>query len=112
MITLPELSEKFNISEGHLCRFFKSMTRMSILEYTNAYRVSVSASLLRESSLDIGTVACMTGFNNISYFNKTIADHKDICRHYQHAARGRSDRFVFPASLLIKEEGNCRAHKP
>ena len=69
-ISLPELSEKFNISEGHLCRFFKSMTRMSILEYTNAYRVSVSASLLRESSLDIGTVACMTGFNNISYFNK------------------------------------------
>lgn len=69
-ICLPELSETFNISEGHLCRLFKSMTRMSILEYTNAYRVSVGASLLRETTLDIGTVAGMTGFNNISYFNK------------------------------------------
>lgn len=69
-ISLPELSKRFHISEGHLCRFFKSVTRMSVLEYTNAYRISVSANLLRETDLDISAVAGMTGFNNISYFNK------------------------------------------
>lgn len=69
-ISLAELSKKFNISEGHLCRFFKSMTKMSVTEYINYYRISISAELLRETDRDIGEIAGMTGFNNISYYNK------------------------------------------
>jgi len=76
-ISLEELSKKFNMSEGHLCRFFKSMTKMSIVEYINYYRISVSAELLRETGRDIGEIARMTGFNNISYYNK-------IFRKYMH----------------------------
>lgn len=93
-ISLPELSRQFNVSEGHLCRFFKSMTKMSILEYTNAYRVSVSASLLRETSLDIGTVAGMTGFNNISYFNK-------IFRRFMHMTPSQYRHLSLPGDTLL-----------
>lgn len=69
-ISLPELSAKFNLSEGHLSRFFKSMTKMSIVEYSNYYRISKSLMLLKETEKDIGEIAGMTGFNNISYYNK------------------------------------------
>lgn len=69
-ISLPELSAKFGLSEGHLCRFFKSMTKMSIVEYINYYRISKSLILLKETEKDVGEIAGMTGFNNISYFNK------------------------------------------
>lgn len=69
-ISLPELSAKFSLSEGHLSRFFKSMTKMSIVEYINYYRISKSLMLLKETEKDIGEIAGMTGFNNISYYNK------------------------------------------
>ncbi|BCJ93179.1 AraC family transcriptional regulator [Anaerocolumna cellulosilytica] len=71
-ISLTELSKRFNLSVGHLCRFFKSMTKMSVVEYINYYRISISAELLKETGRDIGEIAVMTGFNNISYYNKTF----------------------------------------
>lgn len=76
-ITLQELSETFHMSQGYLCRFFHSMTKMSVTEYLNHYRISVSTELLSDSDLEIGEIAGLTGFNNISYFNK-------IFRRYMH----------------------------
>ncbi len=71
-ISVPELSHKFNLSEGHMCRFFKTVTQMSIVEYINRYRIRTSASLLKETTMDIGEIAGATGFNNISYYNKVF----------------------------------------
>lgn len=69
-VSLDKLSREFGISKGHLCRLFKSITKMSVVEYLNFYRISMSASLLRETDFEISKVAVMTGFNNISYYNK------------------------------------------
>ena len=77
VISVPELSKIYSVSEGHLCRVFKAMTKMSIVEYINFYRISKSRELLRTTGKDIGEIAGMTGFNNISYYNK-------IFRRYMH----------------------------
>ena len=69
-ITIPLLAERFHVSEGHLCRLFKEMTQKSVVEYLNYYRISVSVELLNMGEHDIGQIAGMTGFNNISYFNR------------------------------------------
>lgn len=69
-IGIPELAERFHVSEGHLCRMFKGMTQKSVVEYLNYYRISVSVELLNMGKHDIGQIAGMTGFNNISYFNR------------------------------------------
>ena len=69
-IYLRELSERFHVSEGHLCRIFKGITKKSIVDYINYYRISVSLELLRMKSYDIGQIASLSGFNNISYYNK------------------------------------------
>lgn len=71
-ISLSALAERFGVSEGHLCRLFKAVTNLSVVEYLNYYRISMSTGLLRETTRDIGEIAGMTGFNNISYYNKVF----------------------------------------
>lgn len=74
-ITLSELAGKFGMSKGYFCRFFKSMVKMSVVDYVNVYRINASAALLQKTDKGISEVACLTGFNNISYFNKTFRKH-------------------------------------
>lgn len=76
-IVLSELAGNFCMSKGYFCRFFKSMVKMSVVDYVNSYRINVSAALLKKTDKEIGEIACMSGFNNISYFNK-------IFRKYMH----------------------------
>ena len=76
-ILLSELASSFGMSKGHFCRFFKSMVKMSVVDYVNYYRVNVSAALLKSTDKEISEIACMAGFNNVSYFNK-------IFRKYMH----------------------------
>lgn len=78
-ITLSELSSAFSMSEGQFCRFFKSMVRLSVVNYINSYRINESTVLLQKTNKEIGEIASMVGFNNISYFNK-------IFRTYMHCS--------------------------
>lgn len=69
-ITLEQMAEAFSLSKGHVCRFFREMTHMSLIEYVNYYRINRSVDLLRTTDYSIGAIAEMTGFNTISYFNR------------------------------------------
>lgn len=71
-LSLELLAEKFCVSTGHLCRLFKSTTKMSVVEYINFYRISKSTLFLRETDWEISRIAGNAGFNNISYFNKVF----------------------------------------
>lgn len=71
-VTLAELEQHFHISQGHLCRSFKAVTHMTPFEYLNYYRISKSMELLMSTDDEIGQIALRTGFNNISYFNRTF----------------------------------------
>ena len=79
--SLAQMAEHFHISKGHLCRFFKEMTNMSPVDYLNYFRITKSAILLRDSDLAISAIALQTGFNNISYYNRTF-------RKYMHETPG------------------------
>lgn len=71
-ITITAMAVQFHISEGQLCRFFKSMTKMSIIEYINYYRISKSIELLESTDMPVGEIALESGFDNISYYNKVF----------------------------------------
>ncbi|MBQ1172776.1 MAG: helix-turn-helix transcriptional regulator [Lachnospiraceae bacterium] len=90
-ITLSEMATHFHISKGHLCRFFKEMTNMSPFDYLNYFRITKSTRLLHDTNLSISTIAGQTGFNNISYYNRTF-------RKYMHMTPGayRKDVMVSP----------------
>ena len=87
-IVLDELARQFHISEGYLCRLFRSMTKRSVVEYVTDCRISVSARLLKESDMDIGQIAGRAGFNNISYFNRVFRRYMNMTpKEYRRTAR-------------------------
>ncbi|MNO04942.1 Regulatory protein SoxS [compost metagenome] len=56
------------MSEGQFCRFFKSMTRQTPMDYVNSYRIRQAAEMLRVEDRKISDIALEVGFDNISYF--------------------------------------------
>ena len=92
-ISLSEMADHFHVSKGHLCRFFKEMTNTTPMNYLNYYRINKSARLLRDTALEISDIAVQTGFNNISYYNRTF-------RKYMHMTPGdyRSNAIPFSQS--------------
>ena len=74
-ITLADLAELVNMSETGLSRLFRNITGMSCIDYVIEYRLSQAMTLLRGTDMPIIEVAYDTGFNNISYFNRTFKRH-------------------------------------
>lgn len=71
-IRTRDLSELIPMSEGQFCRFFKSMTRKTPVDYINSYRVRQAAELLQQSERKISDIAMDVGFDNVSYFIKVF----------------------------------------
>lgn len=75
-ITLDMLSNSVGMSVQHFCRFFKSMTGTSAMDYVNYYRISVACDLLLQGNMSKTDIAMECGFNNLSYFIKTFRKYK------------------------------------
>lgn len=71
-VTLAELAQLIPMSEGQFCRVFKQYMKVSPMQYLMRYRILQSCHLLQETDKKIGEIANLTGFNNISYFNKVF----------------------------------------
>lgn len=70
-LPLKEICEKFNYSEGHLCRKFKAETGDTVVGFITKLRISAAMHLLFEKrSSNIEAIAFEVGFNDIQYFNK------------------------------------------
>lgn len=76
-ITLKELADLVCMSEGQFCRFFKQYTHQSPFTYLKSYRIKYSCELLRQSNKKIAEIAMLSGFDNVSYFNKTFRSFMD-----------------------------------
>ena len=74
-ITLSGLAELVNLSETGLSRLFRSVTGMSCIDYVIEYRMTKAMGMLRSTNKPIIEIAYETGFNNISYFNRTFKKH-------------------------------------
>lgn len=71
-ITLAELAEILPMSEGQFSRVFKQTMKMSPIQYLMRYRILQSCKLLQDTDKKIGEIANLSGFNNISYFNRVF----------------------------------------
>ena len=74
-ITLAGLAELVNMSETGLSRLFRNVTGMSCIDYVIEYRLTKAMGFLRSTDKPIIEIAYETGFNNISYFNRTFKKH-------------------------------------
>lgn len=71
-ITLTELANLIPMSEGQFCRVFNQITKRRPMQYIMRYRILKSCHLLTESTKKISEIANLSGFNNISYYNKVF----------------------------------------
>lgn len=71
-ITLEELASLIPLSQGQFCRTFKETLGLSPVVYLNKIRILKSCELLVTNGRKISEIAGMTGFSNVSYYNRTF----------------------------------------
>lgn len=71
-ISLKSVSEVASMTPTSFCRYFKSITRKSLVEVVTELRINQACLLLRSTEKSVAEVCFESGFGNISYFNKTF----------------------------------------
>ena len=67
-LTLEVLAEACSISKFHFCRIFKKVVGMSVIQYLNSYRLKIANTMIINSTKQIGEIAGLCGFDDVSYF--------------------------------------------
>ena len=67
-ISTRDLAAASYLSEGHFCRFFKSATGKSPLDYLTDYRIDRAAALLSGSDLTLSEIGESVGLGETNYF--------------------------------------------
>ncbi|MCM3112881.1 AraC family transcriptional regulator [Lederbergia lenta] len=75
-ITVLELASQIQMSEGHFSRFFKSLVRMTPMEYINNIRISKACILIEKTNRKMLDIALDVGFTNQSYFIRLFKKQK------------------------------------
>jgi AraC-like DNA-binding protein len=70
-IELGEMAEISNMTKEAFCRYFKKASKYSFIEFLNRYRISQSKLLLM-SGKTVSDACYQTGFESLSYFNRTF----------------------------------------
>jgi AraC-like DNA-binding protein/quercetin dioxygenase-like cupin family protein len=74
-MTLQSLAKQSDLCVGTFCRYFKELTGLTPFTYLNRFRIRKSCETLLDTTLSITEIANMSGFNNISYFNRSFLEH-------------------------------------
>ena len=68
-LSIPQISEKFYISQSHLSHLFKKKLGFSPMQYIARRRIGEAQSMLVLSTRSITEIATEVGFDNLSHFN-------------------------------------------
>ena len=75
-ISLDALSRIAGMNPKYFCRYFKSMTERTPIDYLNYYRIECACEMLSTRDISIKETAISCGFNDESYFIKTFHKYK------------------------------------
>lgn len=77
-IRLDTLADIAGMNPKYFCRYFKSMTDKTPIDYLNYYRIECACEMLSTKDISVKEVAISCGFNDESYFIKTFNKYKEI----------------------------------
>lgn len=77
-ITLDTLAKIAGMNPRYFCRYFRSMTERTPIDYLNYYRIECACEMLSTKNISIKETAISCGFNDESYFIKTFHKYKGI----------------------------------
>ena len=71
-LTIKEMAEASGFSQSHFMKFFKSAFGRPFIPFLREYRLTMTARMLLSSGSSILEIAQQTGFENLSYFNRSF----------------------------------------
>ena len=71
-VSLKTVAKIANLTPTAFCRYFKNVTRKTLVETITEFRINQACQLLRNSEKPVNEICFECGFGNISYFNKTF----------------------------------------
>lgn len=71
-LSIEKMAQVCNLSQSHFMKFFKSTFGVPFITYLKEYRLIMASRLLLTSSSSILEIAQETGFENLSYFNRSF----------------------------------------
>jgi len=77
-ISLESLARIAGMNPKYFCRYFRSMTERTPIDYVNYYRIECACEMLSTKDISIKEAAISCGFNDESYFIKTFHKYKGI----------------------------------
>ena len=77
-ISLDSLARIAGMNPKYFCRYFRSMTERTPIDYLNYYRIECACEMLSTKDISIKETAISCGFNDESYFIKTFHKYKGI----------------------------------
>lgn len=69
-INLKTVAGIANLTPTAFCRYFKNVTRKTLIEILTEFRINQACELLRTTEKSVNEICFECGFGNISYFNK------------------------------------------
>lgn len=76
-IYINDLAHEVNMNPQYFCRFFKSMTGKTPVDFINTHRIEEASLLLSSTDLNITDISLKVGIDNFSYFNKLFRHYKN-----------------------------------
>ncbi|WP_199139111.1 AraC family transcriptional regulator [Pedobacter sp. ASV12] len=77
-IQLDTVSALINMNKQAFCRYFKSRTQKTFVEFVNEVRISHACKLMADGEQQISSLAYACGFNSLSNFNRFFKEAKGI----------------------------------
>lgn len=77
-LSLRALADALRISAGYLSTLFRQEAGKTITEFVNEKRMEHAAHLLRDSTLQVQTVAQYCGISDVNYFSKLFKRHHGV----------------------------------
>lgn len=74
-ILIETIADIAHLTVPSFCRYFKSRTRKTYIEYLNEIRVSHARKLLINNELGVSQVGLECGFQNLSHFHRIFKNH-------------------------------------
>lgn len=77
-ISVGNVAQSLNISEGYLSHTFKKETDYTLLNYLTRYRIHKAMELLKDCRVKVYEVAEQVGYRDIAYFSATFKKYAGI----------------------------------
>lgn len=77
-IQLDDIAKLANMNKQAFCRYFKSRTQKTFIQFVNEVRIGHACKLIADGEVQISQLAFKCGYNSLSNFNRFFKEIKEV----------------------------------